>query len=105
MVEEDQELVTGSADLGLQSAGHEAGVRPSMGSGGAASDNALVKGFCATLDCEGLDRRRFATQAQARMAVFTFIGFSNPVRRHSALGYRSPVRHEHERLTGPSPAG
>ena len=27
----------------------------------------------ATLECELLDRRRFATQAQARMAVFTFI--------------------------------
>ena len=37
--------------------------------------------------------------------AFTIIGFSNPVRRHSALGYRSPMRHEHERLTGPPPAG
>ncbi|MDN3623961.1 hypothetical protein QW694_13085 [Methylobacterium isbiliense] len=64
----------------------------------------MAKGFCATLGCERLDRRRFATQAQARMAVFTIIGFSNPVRRHSALGYRSPMRHENERLTDPSQA-
>ena len=39
-----------------------------------------------------LDRRRFKTQAEARMAVFEFIeGFYNPRRRHSSLGYLSPV--------------
>jgi putative transposase len=33
------------------------------------------------------------------MAVFTFIeGFYNPVRLHSALGYRSPIRYEQEML-------
>jgi hypothetical protein len=31
-----------------------------------------------------LDRRRFRTQAEARMAVFEFLeGFYNPQRRHS----------------------
>ncbi|MGX7709582.1 IS3 family transposase [Methylobacterium sp. Gmos1] len=83
----------------------EAGVRPSMGSIGDAYDNAMAESFFATLECELLDRRRFASQAQARMAVFTFIeGFYNPVRRHSALGYRSPIRYEKEMLTDPSPA-
>ncbi|MGE7415092.1 IS3 family transposase [Methylobacterium tarhaniae] len=83
----------------------EAGVRPSMGSVGDAYDNAMAESFFATLECELLDRRRFASQAQARMAVFTFIeGFYNPVRRHSALGYRSPIRYEKEMLTDPSPA-
>ena len=80
----------------------EAGVRPSMGSVGDAYDNALCESFFATLECELLDRRRFASQAQARMAVFTFIeGFYNPVRLHSALGYRSPVRYEQEMLADP----
>ena len=42
-----------------------------------------------------LDRRRFQTQAEARIAVFAFIeGFYNPRRRHSALGYLSPVAFE-----------
>jgi putative transposase len=83
----------------------EAGVRPSMGSVGDAYDNAMAESFFATLECEPLDRRRFASQAQARMAVFTFIeGFYNPVRRHSALGYRSPIRYEKEMPTDPSPA-
>lgn len=80
----------------------EAGVRPSMGSVGDAYDNAMCESFFATLECELLDRRRFASQAQARMAVFTFVeGFYNPVRLHSALGYRSPVTYEQEMLADP----
>ena len=91
--------------LAFGNRGREAGVRPSMGSVGDAYDNAMAESFFATLECELLDRRRFASQAQARMAVFTFIeGFYNPVRRHSALGYRSPIRYENEMLTDPSPA-
>jgi putative transposase len=73
----------------------EAGVRPSMGSVGDAYDNALCESFFATLECELLDRRRFRTQAEARMAVFEFLeGFYNPQRRHSALGYLSPINYE-----------
>jgi len=64
----------------------EAGVRPSMGSVGDAYDNAMCESFFATLECELLDRRRFRTQAEARMAVFEFIeGFYNPYRRHWRL--------------------
>ena len=70
-------------------------MRPSMGSVGDAYDNALCEAFFATLECELLDRRRFRSQAEARMAVFRFIeGWDNPRRRHSALGYLSPVEYE-----------
>ena len=73
----------------------EAGVRPSMGSAGDAYDNAMCESFFATLECELLDRRRFVSQAEARMACFSFIeGWYNPVRLHSALGYRSPMAYE-----------
>jgi len=73
----------------------EAGVRPSMGSVGDAYDNALCESFFATLECELLDRQRFATQAEARLAVFDFIeGWYNPRRRHSALAYLSPLAYE-----------
>jgi putative transposase len=73
----------------------EAGVRPSMGSVGDAYDNAMAESFFATLECELLDRRRFKNQAEARMAVFEFIeGFYNPRRRHSSLGYLSPIKFE-----------
>ncbi|HET7077209.1 MAG TPA: IS3 family transposase [Chloroflexia bacterium] len=78
----------------------EAGVRPSMGSVGDAYDNALCESFFATLECELLERRRFASQVEARMACFSFIeGFYNPTRRHSALGYRSPICYEQEMQT------
>jgi putative transposase len=74
---------------------HEVGIKPSMGSVGDAYDNAMCESFFATLECELIDRRRFQSQAEARMAVFDFIeGFYNPRRRHSALDYASPVEYE-----------
>lgn len=77
----------------------EMGVVPSVGSVGDAYDNAMAESFFATLECELLDRRRFQTQAEAKLAVFEYIeGFYNPHRRHSSLGYRSPVRFERDLL-------
>jgi putative transposase len=71
------------------------GVRPSMGSVGDCYDNAMCESFFATLECELLDRERFATQAHAERAVFEYIeGFYNLRRRHSALGMVSPVTFE-----------
>ena len=82
----------------------EAGVRPSMGSVGDAYDNALCESFFATLECELLARRRFRTQAEARIALFQFIeGFYNRRRRHSSIGYLSPLDYERRLLTGPDP--
>lgn len=66
-----------------------------MGSVGDAYDNALCESFFATLESELLDRHRFRTQAEARLAVFDFIeGWYNPRRRHSALDYLLPTRRE-----------
>ena len=73
----------------------EAGVRPSMGTVGDAYDNAMCESFFCTLECELLDRQRFRSQAEARMAVFGYLeGFYNPRRRHSALDYQSPIEYE-----------
>ena len=78
----------------------EAGVRPSMGSVGDAYDNAMCESFFATLECELLARRRFASQSEARMALFSYIeGWYNPGRRHSALGYLSPIAYETKMLS------
>ena len=75
----------------------EAGVRPSMGSVGDAYDNAMAESFFSSLEAELLARRRFASQAEAKMACFSYIeGFYNPVRLHSALGYKSPMAYEQE---------
>ena len=72
-----------------------AGIRPSMGSVGDAYDNAMCESFFATLECELIDRSTFKNLFEARAAVFEFIeGFYNPHRRHSALGYLSPLRFE-----------
>jgi putative transposase len=51
----------------------EVGVRPSMGSVGDWYDNAMAESFFATLECEVLDRRRFHTQVEARLALFDWI--------------------------------
>ena len=86
----------------------EAGVRPSMGSVGDAYDNALCESFFATLECELLDRQRFRTQGEARLAIFDFIeGWYNPRRRHSGLDYLSPMIFEetHERDNRTVPPG
>ena len=73
----------------------QAGVRPSMGTLGDCFDNAMCESFFATLECELLSRRRFKTQAEARIAVFDFIeGWYNPHRRHSALDYLSTINYE-----------
>ena len=77
----------------------DAGVRPSTGSVGDCYDNAMCESFFATLECELLERRRFRSHAEARMAVFEFIeGWYNPRRRHSAIGYQSPVNYERSQL-------
>ena len=72
-------------------------MRPSMGSVGDAYDNAMAESFFSTLEAELLSRRRFVSQAEARMACFSYIeGWYNPVRLHSSLGYRSPMAYEAE---------
>jgi putative transposase len=79
----------------------EADVRPSLGSVGDCYDNAMCESFFATLECELLDRQRFRTPAEARPVVFQFIeGWYNSRRRHSALGYLSPVEFERRREAG-----
>lgn len=73
----------------------QAGVRPSTGTAGDALDNAMCESFFATLECELIDRHRFASRAEAQIAVFRFIeGFYNPSRRHSSIGYMSPAEFE-----------
>jgi putative transposase len=73
------------------------GVRPSMGSRGDCYDNAMCESFFATLECELIERDKFATKSEARLSVFEFIeGWYNPDRLHSGIGYQSPNRYEEE---------
>jgi putative transposase len=78
----------------------EMNVMPSMGSVGDAYDNAMAESFFATLEKELLNRRRFKTHAEAKLAVFEWIeGWYNPHRRHSSLGRISPVNFERRHLS------
>jgi putative transposase len=57
----------------------------------------VVESFFATLKTELIHRQRFQTRQEAASAIFTYIeGFYNRRRRHSTLGYRSPMEFEQE---------
>ena len=58
-------------------------------------DNALAESFVATLKTECLKGQTPPTRAAATLLIFDYIDtFNNPHRRHSALGYRSPLQFE-----------
>jgi len=60
-------------------------------------DNALAESFVATLKAEALAGQIPATRQAARLLVFDSIEtFSNPHRRHSSLGYLSPLQFEQQ---------
>jgi putative transposase len=59
----------------------------------------MCESFFATLECELLARRRFTSQAEAKTAIFRYIeGWYNPVRRHSGIGYLSPIAYESQMI-------
>jgi putative transposase len=71
------------------------GMEVSMSRKGDCFDNAMMESFNATLKGECIDRRSWPSRAQARHAIFEFIEvWYNRSRRHSALGYISPIAFE-----------
>ena len=71
------------------------GFKVSMSGKGNCYDNAAVETFFKTIKAELIWRRSWETRRQAEMAIFEYInGFYNPRRRHSALGWKSPVAFE-----------
>jgi putative transposase len=67
----------------------------SMSGKGNCYDNAAVETFFKTIKAELIWRGTWETRRQAEMAIFEYInGFYNPRRRHSALGWKSPVAFE-----------
>jgi transposase InsO family protein len=70
-----------------------AGIERSMSRAGNCYDNAAMESFWSTLKTDtGLDTAIPASRRHAELAVFDYIEtFYNPTRRHSSLGYVSPV--------------
>jgi transposase InsO family protein len=76
-----------------------AGFTTSMSRAGDCWDNAVVESFFATLTKELLAYGVFDTRAQASRELFEFIEiWYNRQRRHSTLGYRTPVEFEEQVL-------
>jgi putative transposase len=71
------------------------GITCSMSRRGDCWDNAPMESFFASLKKELVHQENYPTRAEARASVFEYIEvFYNRVRRHSALGYLSPVEYE-----------
>lgn len=83
-------------DAGLIGALSKAGIARSMSRAGNCYDNAAIESFWSSLKTETeMDIKPPATRAEAKLAIFDYIEtFYNPKRRHSSLGYLSPVAFE-----------
>jgi putative transposase len=68
---------------------------PSMSGKRNCYDNAMVETVFKTIKSELVWRTSFQTGRQAEKAIGRYIdGFYNPTRRHSAIGYKSPIAFE-----------
>lgn len=73
------------------------GVTCSMSRSGNVWDNAAMESFFSSLKTERIGKKVYRTRAQAKADVFDYIEcFYNPTRRHSTLGYLSPIDFERE---------
>lgn len=73
----------------------EHGIECSMSRRGDCWDNAAVESFFSSLKTERVERKTYRSRDAARADVFDYIErFYNPRRRHSTLGYLSPMEYE-----------
>ena len=78
-----------------QSLMSEYGIICSLSRAGNVWDNAVMESFFSTLKIERTAGKKYRTRDQARADVFDYIErFYNPRRRHSTLGYISPLDYE-----------
>lgn len=73
----------------------QSGLVPSMGSIGDCYDNAVIESFWSRMQVELLDRQRWRTRLELANAMFDYLEiFHNRRRRHSALGWLTPIEFE-----------
>lgn len=83
------------ASYGYQALLKRYGITPSMSRKGNCYDNAFMESFFSTLKRELVHGERYRTREDARLSIFEYVEvFYNRMRRHSALGYKSPEQHE-----------
>lgn len=71
------------------------GVTCSMSRSGNVWDNAAMESFFSSMKTERIGKKIYRTRDQARAEIFDYIErFYNPTRRHSTLGYLSPIDFE-----------
>jgi putative transposase len=74
------------------------GLVASMSRSGDCWDNAVAESFFATLKAELVDHEHYPTRAIATASIGDYLEtFYNPARRHSHLGYKSPIEFELKR--------
>jgi putative transposase len=73
----------------------EHGITCSMSRAGEVWDNSAMESFFSSMKTERIARKVYRSREQARADVFDYIErFYNPRRRHSTLGYVSPIQFE-----------
>jgi len=73
------------------------GFRQSMSAKGNCYDNAQAESFFSRFKAELVEGGRFESVEQARSEIFSYIeGYYNRIRRHSSLGYLSPLEFENQ---------
>jgi putative transposase len=71
------------------------GLRASMSRKGDCYDNAPMESFFHTLKTQLVHHRHYETRGEATRDLFVYIeGFYNRIRRHSAIGFISPIEME-----------
>lgn len=71
------------------------GINCSMSRSGNVWDNAAMGSFFSSLKTERVGNKVYRTRDQARLDLLDYIErFYNPKRRHSTLGYLSPIKYE-----------
>lgn len=74
------------------------GITCSMSRAGEVWDNSAMESFFSSLKTERTAAKTYRTREQVRADVFDYIErFYNPTRRHSTLGYVSPIQFEQAR--------
>jgi len=89
----DRGVQYASADY--RAALQSAGIQASMSRTADCYDNAPMESFFHTLKTEQVYHQQYATRDQAKSDIFAYIeGFYNRTRRHSSIGYKTPIQIE-----------